>query len=106
MKMSNNEGLLEELYIKPNIGTFKKSIPSAEKSRGIFNSRDSRTSGSGMDRPAKNSLFLNTFMCLGMKSPVKRMQEDISKEMMTKMPTSLRMIGQIKVYQPKVLRIK
>jgi hypothetical protein len=41
-----------------------------EKSRGILDSMDSLTSGSGMDNPAKNSLFLKTFMCLGIKSPV------------------------------------
>jgi hypothetical protein len=40
-----------------------------EKSRGILDSIDSLTSGSGMDSPAKNSLFLKTFMCLGIRSP-------------------------------------
>lgn len=44
-------------------------MPSTEKSRGILDSSVSRTSGSGMDKPAKNSLFLKTFMCLGMRSP-------------------------------------
>lgn len=49
--------------------TLRKSIPSTEKSRGILDSIDSLTSGSGMDRPAKNSLFLNTFMWRGIRSP-------------------------------------
>lgn len=48
-----------------------------EKSRGILDSMDSLTSGSGMDNPAKNSLFLKTFMCLGIKSPVWIINETI-----------------------------
>lgn len=45
-------------------------MPSTEKSRGIFDSIVSLMSGSGIVRPAKNSLFLKTFMCRGMRSPV------------------------------------
>ena len=65
-----NPSFLIELKSVSNV-TLRKSMPSLEKSRGILASIDSRTSGSGMDRPAKNSLFLKTFICRGIRSPRK-----------------------------------